>query len=285
MLYQNVAQREFKDNGVLASLDAGECHRLFHLLRVVDLDACRALYTPGDEIRHIYFPISSVVTAVATMNDGSTVETAMIGAEGILGVAAVVDSYRARYWVRVLLPGEALRVEVEVLRELFNESRACQKLLLGYYSTLINHVSRRAICNTRHRMSERLCTWLLMVHDRAGSGDLALTQETIARQLGVRRAGVNECVGWLQSLGVIDHRRGHVRLLDREALEHAACVCYPTFKDEVRWFEDVKLLRGGKLGSRLSSRETEAELYWRQAEARIASRPPLSTPARYRRRY
>ena len=245
MLYQDVAQREFTGNGVLASLDAGECQRLFHLLRVVELDARQALYTPGDEIRHAYFPISSVVTAVATMNDGSTVETAMIGREGVVGIAAAVGDYRARYWVRALLPGEALRVEVEVLRELFNESHACQRLLLGYYSTLINQLSRRAICNTRHRMSERLSTWLLMVHDRAGSDDLTLTQETIARQLGVRRAGVNECVGWLEGLNVIDHRRGHVRILDREALEHAACVCYPAFKEEVRWFEGVNISGDG----------------------------------------
>jgi len=233
-------------NNILNRLEADEYQRLLRFFRVVDLEAQQTLYAPGDEIAHAYFPVDSVVTAVATMNDGSTVETAMVGREGVVGIGAAVGGYRARYWTRVLLPGEALRVEAGLLRELFNDSPVWQKLLLRYYSTLINQVSRRAVCNTRHRLSERLCTWLLMLHDRAGHDDLQMTQEAAARQLGVRRAGVNECMGWLEKLSVIDHRRGHVQIVNREALEDAACVCYPEFEEEMRWYEDgAKLTRGG----------------------------------------
>src|SRR5919204_4926964 len=240
MLYQSVAQSGLTGNGMLASLDAGECRGLFHHLKVVDLGAQQTLFAPGDELQHAYFPVSCVVAGVAVMGDGATVETAMIGREGVVGVSAVVGSTRARYWTKVLLPGEALRVEAGVLRELFNDSQAWQKLLLRYYATLINQVSRRAICNTRHRLSERLATWLLMLHDRAGRDDLQLTQEVAARQLGVRRAGVNECVGWLQRMNVIDHRRGHIRVINREALEDAACVCYQGFEEEMRWHDAAK---------------------------------------------
>src|SRR5205085_11642971 len=170
----------------------------------------------------------------------------MVGREGAGGIGAAMGGYRARYWTRVLLPGEALRIEAGLLRELFNDSPLCQKLLLRYYSTLINQVSRRAICNTRHRPSERLCTWPLMLHDLAERDDLQMTQEAAARQLGVRRAGVNECMGWLQKLNVVYHRRGHVQLVNRDALEDAACVCYPEFADEMRWYdESAKVKRGG----------------------------------------
>src|SRR5256714_12209821 len=232
-------------NSILNRLEADEYQRLLRFFRVVDLEAQQTLYAPGDEITHAYCPVDSVVTAVATMNDGSTVETAMIGREGVVGLGAAVGVSRARYCTRVLQPVEALRVEAGLLRELFNDSPVWQKLLLRYYSTLINQVSRRAVCNTRHRLSERLCTWLLMLHDRAGRDDLQMTQETAARQLGVRRAGVNECMGWLEKLNVIDHRRGHVQIVNRAALEDAACVCYPEFEEEMRWYEDGAKLKSG----------------------------------------
>ena len=117
-------------NNILNRLEADEYQRLLRFFRVVDLEAQQTLYAPGDEIAHAYFPVDSVVTAVATMNDGSTVETAMVGREGVVGIGAAVGGYRARYWTRVLLPGEALRVEVGLLRELFNDSPVWQKLLL-----------------------------------------------------------------------------------------------------------------------------------------------------------
>jgi len=232
-------------NSILNSLGPDEYERMLRFFKVVDLEAQQTLYAPGDQIAHAYFPVDSVAVSVATMDDGSTVETAMMGREGMAGIAAVVGSFRTRTWTRVLLPGEALRVETGVLRELFNDSPDLQRLLLRYYSTLITQVSRRTVCNTRHRLSERLCTWLLMLHDRTGRDDLPLTQEEAARQLGVRRAGVNECMGWLEKLNVIDHRRGHVQIVNRAALEDAACVCYPEFEEEMRWYEDGAKLKSG----------------------------------------
>jgi CRP-like cAMP-binding protein len=232
-------------NSILNSLEPDEYERLTRFFKVVDLEAQQTLYAPGDSLAHAYFPLDSVVTAVATMNDGSTVETAMVGREGVAGIGAAIGVGRARHWVRVLLPGEAVRVEAGFLRELFNDSPAWQKLLLRYYAVLISQVSRRAVCNTRHRLNERFCTWLLMLHDRVGLDDLPLTQETAARQLGVRRAGVNECMGDLRKMGVIVHRRGHVRLLSRDALEYAACVCYQGFQRDARWHEGSELISGG----------------------------------------
>jgi CRP-like cAMP-binding protein len=231
-------------NHILNSLEPDEYERLMRFFRVVDLEAQQTLYAPGDPITYAYFPVDAVVTAVSTMNDGSTVETAMTGREGVVGIGAAIGSFRARHWTRVLLPGEAVRVEAGFLRELFNDSEDFQRLLLRYYAVLFSQVSRRAVCNTRHRLGERLCTWLLMLHDRVGRDDLPMTQEAAARQLGVRRAGVNECMGWLEKLSAIDNTRGHVRLLNRDALEAAACVCYQGFEGEMNWHDAAKLNRG-----------------------------------------
>ncbi|HKG15551.1 MAG TPA: Crp/Fnr family transcriptional regulator [Pyrinomonadaceae bacterium] len=211
--------------------------RLRHLFRPVELKPRQTIYAPGDRLTYAYFPAGAVATAVATMGDGSTAETAMIGRDGVLGVGAAAGETCERHWTRVLLPGDALRVEAGALREIFEESPTWRDALLGYYGVLIGQVSRRAICNARHRLNERLATWLLMVRDRAGEDDFPLTQETIARQLGVRRAGVNECVVALQRLGVLDHRRGHIRVLRGDVLEESACSCYPACKEEVRWAE------------------------------------------------
>jgi CRP-like cAMP-binding protein len=225
-------------NSLIDSLGPEEYEGLRHLFKPVELHARQTLYAPGDEPACVYFPAGAVVTAVATMDDGSTAETAMIGREGVVGVgAAAGHTGVARHWTSVLLPGEALRVETQALRKIFEESPAWRDSLLRYYGVLIGHVSRRAICNARHRLSERFPTWLLMVRDRAPGVEFPLTQETIARQLGVRRAGVNECAVSLQRLGVLDHRRGRIRLLREGALEDSACSCYPACKEEVRWVE------------------------------------------------
>jgi CRP-like cAMP-binding protein len=224
-------------NGLIDRLAPEEYERLQHLFRPVELQPRQTVYAPGDSLTHAYFPVGAVATAVATMDDGSTAETSMIGRDGVVGVGAAAGETHALHWTRVLLPGDALRVETGALREIFEESPAWRDMLLRYYGVLIGQVSRRAVCNARHRLNERFSTWLLMVRDRACEEDFPLTQETIARQLGVRRAGVNECVAALQRLGVLDHRRGHIRVLRCDVLEETACSCYPACKDEVRWAE------------------------------------------------
>jgi CRP-like cAMP-binding protein len=105
----------------------------------------------------------------------------------------------------------------------------------------VRQVSRRAVCNTRHRLGERLATWLLALCERADSDDLQLTQETAARQLGVRRAGVNECVSYLEDRGAVEHRRGRLRVLSREALTAEACSCHAPLSEEARWLERVAM--------------------------------------------
>jgi CRP-like cAMP-binding protein len=226
-------------NSLVDLLDSEECMRLLPFARFVRLEARQTLYAPGEVLEHVYFPAGCVAVTLTPLSDGASVETALIGREGVVGFGAALGQRRARQHKRVLIAGEALRVESATLRGVFAESTLWKRLLLAYYGTFVGHVSRRAICNTRHRLSERLCTWLLMIQDRAAHGDFPLTQETVARQLGVRRAGVNECLGRLEARGLVEHRRSYIRVLDREALEAAACPCYVGLKQEARWFDGL----------------------------------------------
>ncbi|HEX7957674.1 MAG TPA: Crp/Fnr family transcriptional regulator [Pyrinomonadaceae bacterium] len=232
-------------NRLLDLLDAEESRRLLAFSRVVRLEAGRTLHMPGESLRNVYFPAGCVISACAPVEGGEAVETALVGREGVAGLGAVLGERRAHALTRVVLPGDALRVEAAALRELAESAPRWQGLLLRYYGALVRQVSLRAVCNTRHRLSERLPTWLLMLSDRADADDFALTQEAAARQLGVRRAGVNECVGALERAGIVEHRRGRIRLLSREALAAAACTCYPAFGEEARWL-DRPAFHGGE---------------------------------------
>lgn len=223
-------------NSLIDQLGTDGSRRLLAFSRMVRLEAHETLHAPGEAVRQVYFP-AGCVAATCAADGGASVETALVGREGLVGLAAVLGARRANVLTLAVLPGDALRVEAAALRTLFAESGQWRRLILSYYGALVRQVSRRAVCNTRHRLCERLATWLLALGARADSDDLPVTQETAARQLGVRRAGVNECVAYLEGRGSIEHRRGRLRLLDREALAAAACACHASLNTEARWLE------------------------------------------------
>ena len=237
-------------NRIIASLPEAEQRELLAHAEPVQLKYQRTLYEAGDSVKHTYFPASCVITEVAIMNDGTTVETGMIGCEGAVGITSAFGEYGARSWTRVLIPGEAQMMAGDVLRRMFRESEVLRRLLLEYYRTRISHVSRRAVCNTRHHLNERVGTWLLMLHDRAPADDIPLTQEAVARQLGARRAGVNEVMVMLQRHGAIEHWRGHIRVSDRAKLESMACVCYRGHGEDFEWWEEGRAAHDGGRGSK-----------------------------------
>jgi CRP-like cAMP-binding protein len=224
-------------NALIDQLGTDDSRRLLAFSKMVRLGARETLYEPGESVRHVYFPAGCVAAACALAGDGAAVETALVGREGLVGLAAVLGERRAGERAGAVLPGDAVRVEAAALRALFAESEEWRRLVLRYYGAYVRQVSRRAVCNTRHRLGERLATWLLALCARADSDDLRLTQETAARQLGVRRAGVNECVADLEARGAVEHRRGRLRVLSRPALAAAACSCHAPLDEEARWLE------------------------------------------------
>lgn len=227
-------------NLLIDQLGTDVSRRLLAFSRMVRLEARETMYAPGEAVRHVYFP-AGCVAATCASGGGASVETALVGREGLLGLGAVLGERRASELACAVLPGDAVRVEAAALRALFAESALWRRLVLRFYGAHVRQVSRRAVCNTRHRLCGRLATWLLALCQRADSDDLRVTQEAAARQLGVRRAGVNECVASLEECGAVEHRRGRLRVLNREALTAAACSCHAPLSEEARWLERVAM--------------------------------------------
>lgn len=205
---------------------------LFPELRLVPLTANQVLYELGDQIDLVYFPLDCVAAGLAIMEDGTTIETSMVGRDGMIGVSTVLGSGRSRQWVWVTVGGNALQLDAKFLDRMFVQNETALKLLLKCYRSLITQVAQRGVCNTRHTIMERLCCWLLMLHDRVGEGNLSLTQEMIASRVGARRAGITVAAGLLQEMHAIGYRRGQLHIQDREVLERTVCECYNIMRAE-----------------------------------------------------
>jgi CRP-like cAMP-binding protein len=235
-----------KGNFLLSALPAQAQEQMLPHLEPVELQSNEVLYQTEDYINQVYFPVDAVVSGLAIMMDGATTEIAMIGREGLVGIAAVIGGDRAQHWTRVQVEGTALRLKTEEMVRLFHGQEAVRRTMLQAYRRVITQISQRAACNARHSVMQRLCCWLLMIHDRVGVDELALTQEIIASRLGARRAGVTVAARTLQNMGAIRYSRGKIYIEHREAIECAACECYGIHGRE---FKNVQKM--GRAGGRL----------------------------------
>lgn len=210
----------------------GIAANLFPELGVVPLTVNQVLYEQGDRIDFLYFPLDSVASGLAIMEDGTTIETSIVGCESVVDVSTVLGNGRSRQWVWVTVGGNALQLESKFLDKVLVHNETALKALLKCYRGLITQVSQRCVCNTRHTILERLCCWLLMIHDRVGGENLSLTQEMIASRVGARRAGITVAAGLLQEMKAIEYRRGQLHITDRGVLERTVCECYNIMKAE-----------------------------------------------------
>jgi CRP-like cAMP-binding protein len=213
-------------NRLLGNLLAIDAEFLLPQIRIVRLSFNDSLYSYGDEIRDVYFPLDSIVSSLAIMEDGTTIEISMVGQESVVGLSALLGGASSRYWTRMCVGGSLARLSTSALEHLFVSNEPALKYIMRSYSSLITQVSQRAVCNARHTVLERLACWLLMIHDRVGGANLRLTQEAIASRLGARRAGITVAAGTLQSISAIEYRRGQLHIKDRAGLEDAVCECY-----------------------------------------------------------
>lgn len=217
-------------NSVLASLPGTEFEELLRYLEPVSLLAGHELYSLGQKVDFAYFPETAVVSHLYFLEDGSTSGALIVGSEGMVGLSAIFDSNQPTYWTQVIVGGSALRVRADIIKEEFVRGRALQALMLSHISARLAQLAQKAVCNGRHRVQERLCTWLLMIQDRVSEEQLPLTQEQIAHHLGVRRPGITASCNALRDNGIISYHRGLIRILDRATLEACACECYRALK-------------------------------------------------------
>jgi len=226
----SVASRNAVLGGLLGIPDV--TNYLLPELKIIRLGVNQVLYELGDKIDYVYFPLDSVVSSLAIMEDGTTMETAMLGRDGLVGISAILGTGRSRQWSWVTIGGNAIQLDAKFLDKLFVQNEDALKILLHCYRALTTQVSQRCVCNTRHSIMERLCCWLLMIHDRVGGENLKLTQEMIASRVGARRAGITVAAGLLQEMKAIEYKRGQLHISNRRAIEETVCECYTIIKNE-----------------------------------------------------
>jgi CRP-like cAMP-binding protein len=223
---------EARQNRLLAALPERDWLQWRARLEPVDLPVGRVLYDAGSVPSHAYFPITAVVSLEYLTDSGGSAEIALIGREGVVGVSLFMGDGSTPGRAVVQSAGQALRMPGRLLRDEFNNSATVMRLFLRYTQALISHMAQTAVCNRHHSVDKQLCRWLLISLDRHTSNDLVVTQEQIARMLGVRREGVTEAALSLQRDGLISYRRGHVNVIDRRGLEQRCCECYSVVKAE-----------------------------------------------------
>jgi len=221
-----------QQNHLLAALPPEEFGRLLPHLELVAMPLGKVLYESGSRMKYVYFPTTSIVSLLYVTQDGASAEIAVVGNEGILGIALFMGGETTPSRAVVQSAGHAYRLHADFLREEFNRAGPMLHLLLRYTQALITQMAQTAVCNRHHSVDQQLCRWLLMSLDRLPSNELLMTQELIANMLGVRREGVTEAAGKLQSAGLIHYRRGHITVLDRMGLEARACECYAVVRKE-----------------------------------------------------
>jgi CRP-like cAMP-binding protein len=220
------------ENQLLAALKPEDYQRLIPHLEVVSLTAKQILFQPGDRITHVYFPLEAIISLVSVMEDGSTVEVALIGKEGLVGAPTIIGDGITSYQAIVQIAGSALRFNSELFKTELNHSPSLQERLLIYLQALFVQVAQGAVCNRLHTIDQRLARWLLTVQDGIQTNEFYLTQEFIAEMIGIRRSSVTVAAGTLQQAGMIQYSRGRITILDREKLESATCECYRMIKQE-----------------------------------------------------
>jgi CRP-like cAMP-binding protein len=221
-----------QQNHLLAALSSAEQERIYPHLRLVPMPLGKVLYESGDVLRHVYFPTDSIVSLLYVLANGSSAEIAVVGNEGLIGVALFMGGETTPSRAVVQSSGHAYRLAGQKLKAEFRRNGELQLLLLRYTQALITQMAQTAVCNRHHSVDQQLCRWLLLSLDCLTSNQLHMTQELIANMLGVRREGVTEAAGKLQKLGVIEYSRGHITVLDRPRLEQLCCECYAVVRKE-----------------------------------------------------
>lgn len=221
-----------KQNNILAALPALDYERLLPDLEFVSMPLGWTMSESGDHVNFLHFPTSGIVSLIYALEDGSSSEIALVGNEGMVGISIFMGGESMPTSTEVQSKGEAYRLSRKIMKREFALGGQLQHLALLYTQALICQTSQTAVCNQHHSLDQQLCRWLLMSVDRLHESQLSITQELIARLLGVRRESVTQAASKLQKDGLIVYARGRITVMDRPQLEERVCECYAAVKLE-----------------------------------------------------
>ena len=221
-----VVNGNHRTNRLLAALRPEDLAALEPHLELISLPFRQVLYEPGDPIVYAYFPHDAVVSLVNVMEDGGSVEVAVFGREGVLGLLSAIATREAFGRYIVQMAGTASRIPFERLNEVRNARLGLRQLIMNYGEALLAQTFQTVACNAAHAVEARGCRWILSMHDRSDGDTLPLTHEFLAEMLGVQRSTVSVVTRTLQTAGLIRQSRGGITVIDRAGLEETTCECY-----------------------------------------------------------
>ncbi len=217
-------------NQLLGAFEPEARRRILRHARPVAFELGAVVCEAGGLLQHAYFPEGCVLSLLTVLENGAEIECANIGREGAFGLFSAMYSRVSFNRCTVQLKGPMLKCDIEPLHAEFTRSEHVRDLFVSYSETLLSQVMQSVACNSLHTIEERLCRWLLMMHDRAEGEVLTYTHEFLARILGANRTSVTVAAQSLQSQGLISYRRGLMQVQDRAGLERASCECYSIVK-------------------------------------------------------
>lgn len=221
-----------QQNALLAALSAAECRRLADDLELVSLTLGQVLYESGETMSHAYFPLDCVVSLLYVMKNGESAEIAVVGNEGVIGIALFMGGESTMSRAIVQNAGHAYRLKGQVLKDEFKSNGALSRLLLLFASALITQMVQTAACNRHHPIDQQLCRWMLLSLDRLPSSQISMTEKLLGNMLGLDPVEVSKAANVLVKAGLIHYNDGEITVLDRAGVEKRSCECYGVVKKE-----------------------------------------------------
>ena len=231
VLVYNTLRNDERSNRLFGALQAASRKRLEPHLEPIKLKLGAVVCEAGGILKHAYFPEGAVLSLLTVLENGAAIETANIGSEGAFGLFAAMYSRVSFNRCLVQLEGEMVRCPIKLMQSEFQGSEHVRNLFVSYSETLLSQVQQTVACNAMHTTEQRICRWLLMMHDRAEGEALPYTHEFLSHMLGANRKSVTLAAQSLQTAGLISYHRGNIRVLDRSGLEKATCECYAIVRE------------------------------------------------------
>jgi CRP-like cAMP-binding protein len=222
---------ETRGNRLLGAMEADSRARIEPHLEPIELKLGEVVCDAGGLLKHAYFPQGAVLSLLTVLENGSAIETANIGREGAFGLFAAMYSRVSFNRCLVQFEGDMIRCPIELLQAEFKHSEHVRDLFVSYSETLLSQVQQTVACNAMHTTEQRICRWLLMMHDRAEGKALPYTHEFLSHMLGSNRKSVTLAAQSLQTAGLISYHRGKIQVVDRPGLEKASCECYAIVRE------------------------------------------------------
>jgi CRP-like cAMP-binding protein len=221
-------------NAILAGLPENVWNQMRPDFTRKMLQVPQILHKAGTPHSQVYFPLAGVISTVAVMEDGESVETATTGLEGMAPIGILLESETHLSQQLVQVSGEAMTISSEDFKKWYLGEQSFRDLLFRYSQAFLLQILQSVGCNAVHSTEERMARWLLTCHDRAQRDKFILTQQFLAEMLGVTRPMVNSIARSFHRSGFIDYTRGELSIKDRAGLESVACECYAEIRNAYR---------------------------------------------------